>query len=47
MDEETGIYRGEVIAIMGGLLSIQQKLDRVLEAIEGDDDGEEEEEDPA
>jgi hypothetical protein len=34
MDEPTGIYRGEVLAIIGGLLSIQQKLDAVLAAIQ-------------
>ena len=45
MDEAVGIYRGEVLAIMGGLLSIQQKLDVLLAAIEGEEGDEEEEED--
>jgi hypothetical protein len=46
MDEEKGIYRGEVIAIMGALADISADTARIL-AILGDeeDDNEEEEED--
>ncbi len=40
--EETGIYRGEVIAIMGAMADINVKVDRILEYIEGGDDEEEE-----
>jgi hypothetical protein len=44
-DEETGIYRGEVIAIMGALADLNVKVDRILDYIEGGDDDEEEETD--
>ena len=48
MDEEQGIYRGEVMAIMGALGDLHVKVDRLLAYVEGDDDGrEEEEEDPS
>ncbi len=45
MEEEQGIYRGEVITIMSVLADIRSKVDAILDAIEGDD-GEEEAEDP-
>ena len=44
MEEEQGIYRGEVITIMGVLADIRSKVDSILDALEGDD-GEEEAED--
>ena len=44
MDEEQGIYRGEVITIMGALADVHVKVDRILAYIEGDDDEAEEEE---
>ena len=46
MDEEQGIYRGEVRAIMLSLAGIREGVDRILSYIEGEDDEEEEEEDP-
>ena len=45
MDEETGIHRGEVIAVMTCLMRIEAKLDALLDAIAGED--EDDEEDPA
>ena len=45
MQEEQGIYRGEVEAIMLALLRLTGRIDRILWYIEGDDDEEEEEED--
>jgi hypothetical protein len=45
VDEEHGIYRGEVRAIMLSLAGIREGVDRILSYIEGDDDEEEEEED--
>ena len=45
MDEEQGIYRGEVITISTVLADIRDKLDTIIEEIEGDD-GEEEAADP-
>ena len=47
VDEEQGIYRGEVITMMGALSDIYVDVRRILGYIEGDDDEEEEEEDPA
>ena len=46
MDEAQGIYRGEVRAIMLGLVYANEKLDALLEYVEEDDDEEEEEEEP-
>ncbi|MFL5936000.1 MAG: hypothetical protein ACJ744_09235 [Gaiellaceae bacterium] len=43
MDEEQGIYRGEVTTIMGVLVDVNVKVDRILAYIEGGDDEEEEE----
>ena len=46
MDEEQGIYRGEVISIMGAFADISSDTLRILailgEEEEEDDDGEEE-----
>jgi hypothetical protein len=44
-DEEQGIYRAEVRAMMLALLDIREGVDRIAGYIEGEDDGEEEEED--
>ena len=46
MEEEQGIYRGEVITMMGALADIHVKVSRILAYVEGDDDEEETEEDP-
>lgn len=49
-DEERGIYRGEVIALMGAIADIRVDVRRILWYIEGEDDDEweeEEEEDPS
>ena len=43
--EELGIYRGEVITIMGALADISVKLDKIIAYIEGEDDEETEEDD--
>jgi len=43
MEDEPGIYRGEVIAIMGAIADLNVKVDRILDYIEGGDDEEEEE----
>ena len=45
MDEEQGIYRGEVIEMMGTLADVNVGVRRILNYIEGDDDAEEEEDD--
>jgi hypothetical protein len=44
--EEQGIYRGEVIEIMGALADLRVDVRKLLWYIEGDDDEWEEEEDP-
>ncbi len=44
MDEEQGIYRGEVTQIMWKLADIEVLVKRILAYIEGDDDEWEEEE---
>jgi hypothetical protein len=44
VDEALGIYRGEVLAIMGALADVNANVLRILRYIEGEDDGEEEEE---
>jgi hypothetical protein len=46
VDEESGIYRGEVLANMGALADIDVNVRTILAAIEGDDDDEEEEDLP-
>jgi hypothetical protein len=50
VDEEHGIYRGEVTTIMGALADLRVDVAKILWYIEGDDDDEweetEEEEDP-
>jgi hypothetical protein len=46
VDEEQGIYRGEVTAIMLSLADIRDGVDRILSYIEGEDDEEEEEDLP-
>jgi hypothetical protein len=43
MDEEQGIYRGEVRSIMVALAFIMDEVRTILGYIEGDDDEEEEE----
>ena len=45
MDEEEGIYRDEVMEILGALADIKVAVLRILGYIEGEDDEEEEEED--
>jgi hypothetical protein len=45
VDEEMGIYRGEVIEIMGALAHLRADVTKIVGYIEGDDDEEEEEED--
>ncbi len=45
LNEETGIYRGEVVTIVVALADITVKVDRLLSYFEGDDDEEEAEED--
>jgi hypothetical protein len=43
VEEEEGIYREEVLLILGGLADIDVGVREVLRYFEGDDDGEEEE----
>jgi hypothetical protein len=46
VDEEVGIYRGEVLTIMGAIADIDVNVRQILAYMEGDDgDDEEEEED--
>ena len=45
MEEEQGIYRGEVMTMMGALADIRVDVSRILAYIEGDDGEEEAEED--
>jgi len=45
VDEEEGIYRDEVMEILGALADIKVAVLRILGYIEGEDDEEEEEED--
>jgi hypothetical protein len=50
VDDEAGIYRGEVLELMGAVADIRVDVRRILWYIEGDDDEweeEEEEEDPS
>ena len=47
VDEEQGIYRGEVVTIMGALGDLHEKVDRLLTYVEGNDGREEEEGDPS
>jgi hypothetical protein len=44
MDEEPGIYRGEVLAIMGALADISSDTNSILAILHGEDDDEEPEE---
>jgi hypothetical protein len=46
VDEEQGIYRGEVLEMMGALADISVGVQQILGHIEGDDDAEEEEDLP-
>jgi hypothetical protein len=46
VSEEQGIYRGEVLEIMGALADISVGVRRILDQIQGEDDGEEEEDFP-
>ena len=45
MDDEQGIYRVEVLAIMGALADLTVNVDTILRYVEGDDEDEAEEED--
>ena len=45
VDDEQGIYRVEVLAIMGALADVAVGVRRILGYIEGDDEDEAEEED--
>jgi hypothetical protein len=45
MEEEQGIYRGEVFTIMGKLADVDVNVRRILAYIYGEDDEEEEEDD--
>lgn len=45
MDDEQGIYRVEVLAIMGALADLTVNVERILGYFEGGDDDEAEEED--
>lgn len=44
MNEEQGIYRGEVLAMMGALSDIHANTRAILAFLRGDEDGNEEEE---
>jgi hypothetical protein len=44
MEEERGIYRGEVHAILGGLADISYDTLRILAILRGDDEEDDEEE---
>jgi hypothetical protein len=46
VDEAQGIYRGEVLEMMGALADISVGVQRLLSHIEGEDDAEEEEDLP-
>jgi hypothetical protein len=46
VDEEQGIYRGEVLEMMGALADISVGVQQILSQIEGEDDAEEEEDLP-
>ncbi len=43
-EEETGIYRGEVLAIMGALSDVYANTEHILTLLRGEDEDEEEEE---
>jgi hypothetical protein len=45
MDDEQGIYRVEVLAIMGALADLHVDVNTILRYIQGEDDDEAEEED--
>jgi hypothetical protein len=45
VDDEQGIYRVEVLAIMGALADLTVNVDTVLRYLEGGDEDEAEEED--
>jgi hypothetical protein len=45
VDEENGIYRGEVMAIMGALADISSDTMRILAILRGEDDDEESDDD--
>jgi hypothetical protein len=44
VEEEQGIYRGEVIEIMGALADLRVGIDEILSYLRDEDDEEEEEE---
>ena len=41
MDEEQGIFRGEVVAILGALADIYVDTGRILEVLSDEEDGDE------
>ena len=45
MDDEQGIYRAEVLTIMGALADLTVNVDTILRYFAGDDEDEAEEED--
>jgi F420-dependent methylenetetrahydromethanopterin dehydrogenase len=45
MPEEMGIYRGEVLTIMGALSVIRVTVEYIRRLLEEDDEGEDEQED--
>jgi hypothetical protein len=45
VDDEQGIYRVEVLAIMGALADLNVNVETILSYFEGDDEDEAEEED--
>jgi hypothetical protein len=44
VDEERGIYRGEVLAMMGALADIQTDTGEILTILRDEEEGDEEEE---
>jgi hypothetical protein len=44
VDEERGIYRGEVMVMMGALADIQANTTEILAILRDEEDGDEEEE---
>ncbi len=44
MDEQQGIYRGEVLAMMGALADIYADTSHILAILGSEEDGDEEEE---
>jgi hypothetical protein len=44
VDEEQGIYRGEVLAMMGALADVHAQTGEILAILRGEEEGDEEEE---